>query len=140
MSYSMADVREWIKNNPELLENPEISQLLGEGPKVLKYRNKPTRELDGELYDSGKEAEDARKFVYGVMAGEYILYKHHVTVKLPSGSRLELDHLLVDNQFKVRVFDTKPFDVKSQKFRCTPEWKVKAREFEQHYGIKIELI
>ncbi len=102
--------------------------------------NVRTTDLDGEVYGSGKEAEDARNFILAVRAGEYLLYKHHVWITLPSGNKMELDHVLVDKTFKVHVFDTKAFDDKTQKYLSTREWKNKAKEFKAAYGFDIKII
>jgi hypothetical protein len=137
----MLDVSRWAKNNPDLIKrNPELNSLLhsGEMPAgVSKYRNVRTKDPDGEVYDSGKEAADAVKFAQAVKAGEYVLYAHHVRVTLPSGNKLELDHVLINNQFQVEVYDTKALDYKTGKYISTPDWKNKAKEFKAAFGIEI---
>jgi hypothetical protein len=137
----MLDVAKWAKSNPELLKNnPELAQLLSSGgmpASVSKYRNVRTKDPDGEVYDSGKEAADAVEFTRAVMAGEYVLYKHHVTVKLPGGIKMELDHFLVNNKLQLEIFDSKSSDGKATKTR---DWINKKKLFEATYGITIQII
>lgn len=145
MSYSREDVQRWLKqpgSEDFARRNSALQAELGEQNKAreLKYHNHPTASLEGERFDSGKEAEDARNFTLAVRAGEYILYRHHVMIKLPSGNRLELDHVVIDNQMRVRIFDTKAQDKKTGKFLITREWKNKAKEFKAAYGFEIQII
>ncbi|MDD5511385.1 MAG: hypothetical protein PHI12_11350 [Dehalococcoidales bacterium] len=139
----MTELADIDLKNPDLLaRNPVLQQLVGPpaAGKGSKWHNKPATDLSGETYGSGREAEDARKFVQAVMAGEYLAYHHHLKVKLPGGVIMELDHVLINNKLQVEVFDTKLFDEKKQKFICTDKWRTKQRVFEDVFGIKIQLI
>ncbi len=107
--------------------------------KPSKYRNVPVK-LDGMSFDSGKEAVDAGKFALGVRAGEWIAYLHHVRVKLPGNILMELDHVLINKQFEVEVYETKAFDKKTGKPIMTQDWKLKAKLFEATYEKKIQII
>jgi hypothetical protein len=137
----MLDVARWAKNNPDLLKkNPELAGMLhaGEMPaKVSKFRNIRTKDPDGETYDSGREAADAVKFAQAVLAGEYLLYKHHLVVPLPGGIKIELDHFLINKKLQPEVFDTKSSDGKATKTR---DWINKKKLFESTYGIPIQII
>jgi hypothetical protein len=108
--------------------------------KPSKFRNIRTKDPDGETYDSGKEAEDARKFFQAVMAGEYLLYKHHLGVKLPSGNRMVLDHVLINKWMQLEVYDSKAFDKKTGKYLMTDDWRNKANEFKRAFNIEIKSI
>ena len=121
--------------------NPGIFQDVGEGVKKKrnKYGNIRTS-MEGMSFDSGKESVDAGNFMLAVRGGAYIAYLHHVNVTLPSGNRLELDHLLIDKQMKVQIFDSKAWDVEKRKFIVTEAWKNKAREFKLAFGIEIQVI
>ena len=140
----LLDVAMWAKNNPDLMKNnPELQELVhsGEMPAaVSKFRNIRTKDPDGETYDSGKEAEDARKFAQAVMSGEYLLYKHHLRVKLPSGNVMVLDHFLVNKWMQIEVCDSKALDKKTGQYRMTADWKNKANEFKRAFGIEIKSI
>jgi hypothetical protein len=137
----LLDIAKWAKGNPELLKrNPEIVQMLGNSEasvSVSKYRNVRTKDPDGEVYDSGKEAADAVKFSQAVRAGEYILYKHHVMINLPGSIKMELDHFLVNNQMQIEIYDSKSSDGQATKTR---DWVNKKKLFEATYGIKIGII
>jgi hypothetical protein len=112
--------------------NPDVFQ---EKPKKRsKYRN-IRQEAAGMHFDSGKEAEDAYKFMVGVRAGEYLVYLHHVTVSLPGNIKMELDHLLINNQLEIEVFDSKGGDA-----TVTRDWKNKAKLFKATYGKEIRII
>jgi hypothetical protein len=109
--------------------NPDVFQ--EEKPKKRsKYGN--VRQGD---FDSGKEAEDAYKFMMAVRAGEYVAYLHHVTVSLPGNIKMELDHLLINNQLEVEVFDSKGGHA-----TLTRDWKNKAKLFKATYGKEIRVI
>ncbi|MDD5700630.1 MAG: hypothetical protein PHU23_01155 [Dehalococcoidales bacterium] len=129
-------------DNPDLRKlNPELGTLLGGKPiKKQKYNNTRVTDPDGEKYDSGKEAEDARNFSLAVRAGEYLFYKHHFTVPLKGGVKFIIDHMLVNNQMQLEFFDSKPYDDRKQKFICEDDFVVKKKTFEDMYGFKLTLI
>ena len=137
----MTDVSDIHTENEDLLvRNPELATYLGKGAgpaKVNKFRNIKVKDPDGETYDSGKEAKDARDFTLAVRAGEYLLYKHHLVVPLPGGIQIELDHFLLNKKFQPEVFDTKSEDGKATKTR---DWINKKKLFEDTYHICIKII
>ena len=121
--------------SPEVRQlNPGVFQEVPKKPR--KYHNVP-RLMDGMSFDSGKEATDARDFMTAVAGGAYIAYLHHVTVKLPGNITMELDHVLINNQFEVEIFDSKSSDGEAT---ATRDWKNKAKLFEETYGKKIKII
>jgi hypothetical protein len=141
-TWSTEDLNEARRLNPDLdRHNPELPALMGpSSKKPLKYRNKPTTDLDGEHYDSGLESKHARDFTLAVRAGEYVLYKHHVTFTLAGGVKIEVDHLVIDQQGKVHCFDSKALDKKTGKHRFHPGFKNKMKQFKEQTGIEIEII
>lgn len=133
-----------LQNDDLLKRNPELANMLGPtssaGKKRSKHLNVIVKDPGGEVYDSGKEAADAANLALAVRSGEYLAYIHHLVVKLPSGNKLELDHVLINNMLQVEVFDSKAFDEKTQKYLSTPEWKAKAKEFKAKFGFEIKRI
>jgi hypothetical protein len=141
MAYSVGDIQKWAAGNPDLVKNnPDLVPLAGTKKKERKYHNEPVTGADGETYGSGKEAADAQNFILAVHAGKYVLYAHHVRVKLPAGIIMELDHLVVDDQLKVWVFETKGISKKTGKPRMTRDWRNKQKLFEEKYHLKIQII
>jgi hypothetical protein len=142
---AITDVGEWIKDHKHLVPiNPELAKIAGAGAvtsvKPSKHRNIRTKDLDGETYDSGIEAADAANFVRAVNGGQYLLYKHHLTVKLPGGIRMQLDHFLINNKLQIEVYDSKAWDEKTGSYLITPDWRNKQKLFQETYGIEIKII
>ena len=102
--------------------------------KPSKYRNVRTM-MDGMSFDSGKEAVDAQKFMLAVRAGEYIAYLHHVRFPLPGRTYYEADHVLINNDLTVSVYDSK-----GPEAVITPVFKLKKRLFSERYHKEIEEI
>lgn len=136
-------------NNDLIRLNPELANILGGahglGPLPSKkskkwFNNRHVTDLDGEKYDSGAEAEHAQQFNQAVKAGKYLVYLHHVTVILPGDVKMELDHVLLTNDLKVEVYDTKFIDKKTGKFVYTKTWLNKKKTFEAVYGLEVKLI
>ncbi len=100
--------------------------------KPSKYRNILTK-MDGMTFDSGKEATDARNFMLAVRAGAYIAYLHHVRFPLTAGIVYEADHLLIENDLTVSVYDSKGPDAV-----ITKEYRLKKKLFKEKYGKEIE--
>ena len=123
--------------------NPELAPLLKGEKKPLKFHNQPVT-LDGIRFDSGKEAVRANELLLMLRAGEIIALVFHKRMPVhPEGSKpiyYECDFCYVDKNLKIHVEDAKGFDVKTGKFKSTPEFKLKARLFEAKYKVKIELV
>jgi hypothetical protein len=129
MKFDLSEVSSDVKRL-----NPEVFQVEEEPKKRSKYYN-VRQKAAGMHFDSGKEAEDAQKFLMGVAAGEYIAYLHHVVVSLPGDIKMELDHLVINNRLEVEVFDSK-----GGKATLTRDWKNKAKLFRATYGKEIQII
>jgi hypothetical protein len=140
----MTDFEDIHTDNDQLLAlNPALAAIVSPAKsagKGSKWHNKPAKSLEGETFDSGKEADDALKFTQAVQAGFYRAYLHHVVVELPGGVKMELDHLVLNKKLQVEVYDSKLLDKATGKFICTPEWRNKKKQFEEIYGLKITLI
>lgn len=131
------------KNEELLALNPELGEFLGSGSsgrKPSKWHNIKQMDPSGETYGSGREADDALMFTKAVQSGEYLGYLHHFWVPLPGGIRMELDHVLINKQMQLEVFETKLFDKDTGKHICTRDWRNKQKIFEATYHIKIQLI
>lgn len=109
--------------------NPGLVQMAGEKNKPSKYRNVRTT-LNGMSFDSGKEAADAGNFQLGVQAGEWIAYLHHVRFPLPGGAYYEADHVLINTDLTVSVYDSKG-GIR------TKEYRLKKKLFEEKYHKEI---
>jgi hypothetical protein len=142
----MTDVQDIHTDNEELLRlNPELAGSLGPRPKKSKYLNVRNTDPDGETYDSGIEADHARKFSLAVHAGEYLFYMHHVVFPLPGGIKIEIDHFLgkidkVNYKIVHECYDSKALDKQTGRHRFTPEWRNKQKLFEETYHIPIGTI
>lgn len=109
--------------------NPELREHLAKAKKPSKYRN-VRASAKGMSFDSGKEAADAQKFLLGVRQGEWIAYLHHVHFPLPGKTYYEADHVLVNKDLTVSVYDSKG-GVR------TKEYLLKKRLFKERYGNEI---
>jgi hypothetical protein len=94
-----------------------------------KYRAEPTT-VDGIRFDSKREAK-----VYGDLtnlqrAGEISYFLRQVPLHLPGGTRLVVDFQIHYPDGRVRYLDAKGVE--------TPVFKVKRREIEAYYPIKVE--
>lgn len=133
----MVELAELHTDNEDLLKrNPELAAMLKVKPKRSKYGNHRVV-IDNEVYDSGKEASDAGKFKLAVQAGAYLLYIHHFTVALPGNINMELDHVLINSQMQIEVFDSKSTDGEAT---VTRVWTNKKKLFESTYHIPIQII
>jgi hypothetical protein len=104
-----------------------------------KYGNKPTL-ADGHLYDSGKQAADATKFKAAVRNGNFAAYFPDVRFNLPGGIVIEVDHVVINRDLTVYLYDTKAWDKKTGKFRITRDSRNKMKLFRATFGKEIEII
>lgn len=101
-------------------------------PRTNKYNNHPTT-VDGIRFDSKKEARYYEQLKIRKVAGEVDYFLMQVPIRLPGGSKYVCDF---------QVFFTDPerepeyVDVKGKQ---TPEFRLKKREVEHHYPIRIIL-
>ncbi len=115
------------------VRNPNIFRDLKQ-KKPSKYRN--VRVVSGDMsFDSGKEAVDAQNFMLAVRAGEYIAYLHHVRFPLPGSISYIADHVLINNDLTVSIFDSK-----GAKAVITKEYRLKKKLFAERYGKEIQEI
>jgi hypothetical protein len=138
----MTDINDIHADNPELLNlNPELAKLVDpKKRKISTRRNVMHFGPDGERYDSGLEAKHAQEFTLAVRSGEYVAYFHSLPVPLPGNQVLIIDHVLINKQFQLEVYDSKPYDEKTQRFRCEDDFIVKKKVFEDIYKKEIKLI
>jgi len=88
--------------------------------------------MDGMSFDSGKEAVDARNFMLGVRDGEWVAYLHHVRFPLPGNTYYEADHVLINKDLTVSIFDSKAVPQQSRR-----EYKLKKKLFAEKYHKEI---
>lgn len=100
--------------------------------KKNKYGNYVTR-VDGIRFDSKKEAAYYEQLKLRQLAGEVLYWLRQVPVHLPGGTRYVVDFLVffVDQGRAPEYVDVKG--------RETPMFRVKRREVEHHYPIRITL-
>jgi hypothetical protein len=96
-----------------------------------KYGNQITH-VDGIRFDSKREASYYRQLKLRQQAGEVSYWLRQVPIHLPGGTRLVVDFLV----FFVDGRAPEYIDVKG---RETKEFKIKRREIEHHYPIKVVL-
>lgn len=101
--------------------------------KPNKYRNCPTT-VDGIRFDSKKEARYYEQLKIRKAAGEVSYFLMQVAIRLPGGSRYVCDFLVFYTDA-----DRAPeyIDVKGKE---TPEFRLKKREIEHHYPIRIQCV
>lgn len=99
---------------------------------VRKYRNQPTV-VDAIRFDSKKEARYYEQLKARQAAGEVWYFLRQVPIYLPGGTRYVIDFLVF---FKDPQRLEEYVDVKG---RETQVFRVKKREVEHHYPIRITL-
>ena len=130
-----------FKNQALIDLNPELSKLFDKAARKRSTRGNIIHlGPDGEKYDSGIEAVHAGNFMAAVRSGEYLFYIHGMPVPLLGNQVIILDHVLINKRFEVEVYDSKPFDKRTGKFRCEDDFIVKKKVFEDLYKKEIKLI
>lgn len=111
--------------NRELTTKPDA--------KPNKYHNHPTT-VDGIRFDSKKEARYYEQLLIRQQLGEVSYFLRQVAIHLPGGTRLVID-------FQVHFTDPelKP-DYVDVKGRETTAFRIKKREIEHHYPIRIRCV
>lgn len=94
-----------------------------------KYGNIKTK-VNGVTIDSRKEARFYQDLLLQKAAGAIRGFVRQVSILLPSGKRLRLDFVVVENDGRVRWIDVKGY--------ITEAWAVKRAEAESALGIRIE--
>lgn len=95
-----------------------------------KYHNHPVT-VDGIRFDSKKEAAYYQQLKLRQAAGEVSYWLHQVPIRLPGGTRYVVD-------FQVHLADGRVLYV-DVKGRETQVFRVKKREIEHHYPLRILL-
>lgn len=96
-----------------------------------KYGNKITM-VDGIRFDSKKEAAYFEQLKLRQRGGEVHFWLRQVPIHLPGGTKYVLDFLVFLRSGEVQFVDVKG--------RETKEFRIKKREVEHHYPIRILLI
>lgn len=99
-----------------------------QGPK---YRNTPTI-VDGIRFDSKREARYYELLKLEKAGGRVLFFLRQVPFHLPGGTRLVVDFLVFDAAGGYRVVDAKGVETK--------EFKIKRREVEHHFPIRLVLV
>lgn len=102
---------------------------------IAKRKNKynaTKTEVDGIVFDSKKEATYYQGLKMVKKTGELINFYMQVPFRLPGKTKYILDFLEVWQNGKIRHVDCKGF--------LTPVFKIKKRQVEEIYNIKIEIV
>lgn len=99
-------------------------------PKRSKYGATPTS-VDGIRFDSKREAAYYQKLKARVAAGEVQYFLRQTPLHLPGGTKLVVDFVEFLADGRVRYVDVKGHE--------TQTFRVKKREVEHHYPVRIEL-
>jgi hypothetical protein len=127
-----SDIKEWIKQNPEILDrNPELKVYLGpdgDAKKENKYHNLPT-EYGGRVYQSAGEAKYAWGLDMQVRAGEIPLWIPQVAFPLPGGYKYIADFLVFDWKLNFKIVDykgerTRVYINKKKDFKACYGWDI----------------
>lgn len=100
--------------------------------RVNKYGNKITT-VDGIRFDSKREAQYYRELLLRKAAGEVSYWLRQVPIHLPGGTRYVLDFLVFF------VDQAKPPEYVDVKGRETATFRLKRREVQHHYPIRVVL-
>ena len=96
-----------------------------------KYGNNPTTR-DGIRFDSKREAVYYEQLRIRQKNGDVLFFLRQVPFHLPGGTKLVVDFLEFHSDGTVHVVDAKGME--------TPIFRLKRREVEHHYPVKIELV
>jgi len=99
-------------------------------PKRRKYGNVPTV-VDGIRFDSKREAAYYEQLKMRKAAGEVHFWLRQVPIHLPGGTKYVIDFLVFLRDDTVDFVDVKGKETK--------EFRIKRREVEHHYPIKVLL-
>jgi hypothetical protein len=100
-------------------------------PKAGKYGNCPTT-VDGIRFDSKREARYYESLKVRKAAGEVKFWLRQTALHLPGGTRYVVDFLEFHADGTVHFVDVKGKE--------TPVFRLKKREVEHHYSVRIELV
>ena len=130
MTYSFSD--EVVKLNPELTKELKSQP-------ASKYRN-VRAEARGMTFASGHEASVIAGLI--LMEEQKKIFGLRLQVRFPLQGNVTCvsDAVYLDDKLNIHIIDCKAFDVKTQKFILTKEFKIKAKLFKSKYGREIELL
>lgn len=109
-----------------------ISAEGGDRQKRRKYGNQITV-VDGIRFDSKREARYYESLKHRRTAGEVAFFLRQVPIHLPGGTKLVVD-------FVVFYTDGRPAEFIDAKGRETKEFRIKKREVEHHYPLRLVLV
>ncbi len=119
--------------------NPELRGVVDVVTKTPSKYHNARAEMMGIRFQSGHEADVIGKLV---IADEHHAGVHglrlQVPFELPGGIIYQADATYIDDQLQGHVIDAKAWDVKTQKYLRTPEYRLKRRLFKGKYGREIE--
>lgn len=110
---------------------PSPRESTGTAPRASKYGNHPTS-VDGFRFDSKREANHYRQLKLRVAAGEVLFFLRQVPFHLPGNTRYVVDFLEFHSDGSVHVVDAKGKE--------TQTFRLKKRQVEQLYPVRIELV
>lgn len=103
----------------------------GKPARAAKYGNQITH-VDGIRFDSKREARYYEQLKLRKAAGEVAYWLRQVPIHLPGGTRYVIDFLVFFSDGRAPEY----VDVKG---RETKEFRIKRREVEHHYPLKVVL-
>jgi hypothetical protein len=106
-------------------------QAAAQPPKAGKYGNCPTT-VDGIRFDSKREARYYEGLKIRKATGEVLFWLRQVPFHLPGGTKYVVDFLEFHHDGTVHVVDAKGKE--------TQVFRLKKREVEHHYPVRIELV
>jgi hypothetical protein len=131
------------------LEPPEPTK---KEPKKPKYGNKKIK-YQGIMFDSKKELQRYKELVLmqhgGVISDLKLQVKFELIPKVKSNKKAGIKAIRAVNYIAdftyyqggiLIVEDVKGFDIGTQKFRLTPEFKIKSKLMLEKHGINIHLV
>lgn len=124
-----AGMRERAEHQLQRLQTTPSSVERGDARR--KYGNSPTR-VDGIRFDSKREARYYERLKLEQSAGVVNYFLRQVPLHMPGGTKLVVDFVVVMATGEIRYIDAKG--------RETQTFRLKRREIEHHYPIRLELV
>ncbi len=120
--------------------NPDLAEKVGKAPSASKYHNAKT-EAENLTFQSGREAAGVQILILLEKQHKIFALRLGVRIPLAGGIFYVADAVYLDNKLDAHIIDFKAWDVKTEKFLLTPEFKLKQKLFEEQYSPhKIELV
>ena len=115
----------------KLVEAKNVPRESEGSPRKSKYGNSPTT-VDGIRFESKREARYYEQLKLRKQTGEINFFLRQVPFHLPGGTRYVVDFLEFHTNGEVHVVDAKGKE--------TQVFRLKKREVEHHYPIRIETV